>query len=302
MQSRVPNPRATGATVVSSQSAAPKISFVLNSNLREVLHTKGSELAIAYNQLDSGSCTACAALYLYLHLPGNAKSIRGEDLELRDYCPSFTQLTTETRLTRTPGSQTVELQDAGGVPLSSALEAIVEHGTITRPALAEALGLSSLDEELALDARKLSSALTKAKLRLSDLPSEKYPKMVNAYRLWPSVRNLVSCLHAEYAFAFAMLISEAGVAWLEDRVAQMGSGFVFPYPGGSGKRISSHAVTCTGYTRRNDGSIIFTILNSFGESWGDNGRFYVSSDAMEDFRFASNEFFIVAVGKINDAC
>ena len=50
---------------------------------------------------------------------------------------------------------------------------------------------------------------------------------------------------------------------------------------GKGYRVGAHAVSIIGYDRNYHGQDVFICQNSYGNNWGDNGKFYITRDHLE---------------------
>lgn len=82
----------------------------------------------------------------------------------------------------------------------------------------------------------------------------------------------------------------AGLDWFSSY--NMGGGFAPPWvlPWNKGIRVGGHAAACIGYDIPNQ---LLIFKNSFGPSWGDNGKFYVKFS--DWFRYPVNAGFVSVV-------
>ena len=104
-----------------------------------------------------------------------------------------------------------------------------------------------------------------------------------------SLEQLRTCLASGYCFVFSFYITAAADSWLMDRNQQVQSNFIMPGPLLDDAATAGHAVLCVGYEDPDAGGqrpATFTIRNSWGPTWGDQGHFYLTYDTLTNSNWA----------------
>ncbi|MBV9963025.1 MAG: C1 family peptidase [Parafilimonas sp.] len=94
-----------------------------------------------------------------------------------------------------------------------------------------------------------------------------------------SIDNLKNCLADGFAFIFGFTVFES---FESNDVAETG---MVPMPQPNEKVLGGHAVMCIGY---DDEKQVFICRNSWGNTWGDKGNFYMPYDYLTNPDLASD--------------
>jgi len=106
-----------------------------------------------------------------------------------------------------------------------------------------------------------------------------------------SLDSLCAAVASGFAIGFTVAISADANKWMRDVSLQRPT-FVFPTPWGAqdvGSVIGAHAVAIVGYS---DVGKIFTIRNSWGPGWGDDGHFFMTYQTVLTPQWC-RDFFVV---------
>jgi C1A family cysteine protease len=98
-----------------------------------------------------------------------------------------------------------------------------------------------------------------------------------------SLTDLKSCLAQGYPFAFGFTVY---ASFESETVATNG---IMPMPSPAEECLGGHAVLCVGY---DDTKKTFTVRNSWGSDWGDEGYFYMPYDYMSNADLTSDHWTI----------
>ena len=94
-----------------------------------------------------------------------------------------------------------------------------------------------------------------------------------------SLNEMKLCLHEGFPFVFgATLFPE----FESDQVAATG---IVPMPTGNNQPIGGHAIIAVGY---DDKTQLFTVLNSWGNQWGDHGYCYFPYDYLTNLELCTD--------------
>ena len=104
-------------------------------------------------------------------------------------------------------------------------------------------------------------------------------KSVRYYRVAQCERMLKGCLAAGFPFVFGFTVLSS---FETEEVAKTG---LMPMPTDGDQQLGGHAVCCVGY---DDAKECFIVRNSWGNSWGDGGYFYMPYKYMTDSGLASD--------------
>lgn len=122
-------------------------------------------------------------------------------------------------------------------------------------------------------------------LKFSEKPPQEtydnasHHKCVQYKRIASTLPQMKQCLIEGYPFVFGMQIYES---FENENVAQTGK---VPIPSRSEQNLGGHAVVCVGF---NDKKRVFIIRNSWGESWGLKGYFYLPYEYMTNPNLTSD--------------
>lgn len=113
----------------------------------------------------------------------------------------------------------------------------------------------------------------------------KQHKALSYQRISQNINDLKTCLASSYPFVFGFSVYDS---FESQEVAANG---IVPMPSASESMLGGHAVMCVGY---DDAKKAFIVRNSWGDSWGDKGYFYLPYDYMTDDNLAS-DFWVVKI-------
>lgn len=109
---------------------------------------------------------------------------------------------------------------------------------------------------------------------------------IDGRRVRPTLIELKNCLRNKFPFVFGFDVYES--------FQQLPPDFVVPMPQPNEKLLGGHAVIAVGY---DDDKQLFKIRNSWGETWGDQGHFYMPYEYMTNDKLC-DDFWIVS--KVKD--
>lgn len=89
---------------------------------------------------------------------------------------------------------------------------------------------------------------------------------ISSYYSMTTQNDLLSCLASGYPFVFGISVYESFESQMVKQTGQV------PMPGTNEKNLGGHAICAVGYDLNKK---IFIVRNSWGESWGDKGYFYL---------------------------
>jgi C1A family cysteine protease len=104
-------------------------------------------------------------------------------------------------------------------------------------------------------------------------------RVVEYSRIAQSLTQLKACLASGDSFVFGFTVYDS---FESDIVAATGN---MTMPNSSETMLGGHAVCAVGF---DDNRNVFIIRNSWGNSWGDNGYFYMPYDFITDSDFAAD--------------
>ena len=111
-------------------------------------------------------------------------------------------------------------------------------------------------------------------------------EVIQYLAITPIATQFKGCLAAGYPFVFGFSVYSS---FMTDQVAQTG---IMPMPNPTDKLEGGHAVMALGY---DDINKWYIIRNSWGESWGDKGYFYMPYDYMQNNNLCSDFWTIRSV-------
>jgi C1A family cysteine protease len=109
-------------------------------------------------------------------------------------------------------------------------------------------------------------------------------KALKYKRIGHAVPTMRACLASGSPFVFGFSVYES--------FEQVGSDGVVPMPGPDESLLGGHAVMCVGY---DDNKQLFTVRNSWGQSWGDQGYCYMPYAYLSSLNLASDFWTIETV-------
>lgn len=109
---------------------------------------------------------------------------------------------------------------------------------------------------------------------------------VTYHRLLNNLREMQDCLAQGFPFVFGFAVYES---FESDQVALTG---MMPMPGPNEIMVGGHAVLCIGYDNARK---VFIVQNSWGDSWGDRGFFYMPYDYMTNPMMADDRWVITSM-------
>ena len=102
-------------------------------------------------------------------------------------------------------------------------------------------------------------------------------------RVTPVLDQLKGTLASGYPIVFGFSVYES---FESETVAKTG---IVPMPSKTEQLLGGHAVLCVGY---NDTTQRFKVMNSWGESWGDKGYFYMPYEYLTNSNLA-DDFWVI---------
>lgn len=112
-------------------------------------------------------------------------------------------------------------------------------------------------------------------------------RAISYLRVSQSLPQMKSCLASGFPIVVGFTVYES---FESDEVAQTG---IVPMPSQNEQVLGGHAVLVVGY-RENDQK--FIVRNSWSESWGDKGYFYMDYKYLADSDFASDFWTLRTIG------
>lgn len=169
----------------------------------------------------------------------------------------------------------VREQLLGGLPLAVALQGLCERGVLTN------------EDNLPLfDPGELQKALDTA----SYSPLGRLATPLRLLTVMPDIDAIYAVLAAQYVVGFAFAIDAEIDRWMHDIDAQRRSAFVLPSPTDGSPRLATHAAVVTALDRS---TMLLTVQNSFGKSFGDVGFFYMSVPLFFQNDFTGLQFHVL---------
>jgi len=191
--------------------------------------------------------------------------------------------------------QTLRTSDADRLP-ASAVPAW-QRSPLQEPVLVDS-GATLLDAFLAAKKMGISSSdATPPGFSWDSVPDARAKKSAAAHRpgriasVEQSLDSLCAAMAMGYAIGFTVAISAEANRWMRDVSLQRPT-YVFPTPWGAqdvGSVVGAHAVAIVGYS---DVGKIFTVRNSWGPGWGDDGHFFMSYQTVLTPQWC-RDFFVV---------
>ena len=111
-------------------------------------------------------------------------------------------------------------------------------------------------------------------------------KITSYQRITQNLNQMKGCLASGYPFVLGISIYES---FESDDVAKTG---VVPMPSTLESQLGGHAIMCVGY---NDDNQQFIIRNSWGDTWGDKGYFFLPYTYVLDENLAADFWTIRTV-------